>query len=327
MRYMQKFNAAGSIKMTKRNDDGDLRNITLIVIALIWPTLLLLTMAIIGLNGWLRECPMWLEPIGVLVVAALLCANTLIVIGVFINIRDNRRISRRIDKLPLLNQVIAARLHTALPDLKAVTLRVCAWHEPLAFTTGLRSPAIVLSNWLVENLDHGELIATAAHELAHIQRRDTLLLFWLHSLCPHGWWLRPLRQQIQQLNLLLEKRADSTSIALTGQPMALASALVKVGRHLTLPQAAPLLSLTGNNNATLLRQRVTLLLHGHEAATASNGCLGRVLAGLLTGTLLLMAYAHAKPCLGWQCDLQSAASQHSTAPQLGLQGFSQLNAA
>ena len=176
--------------MNKRNDVRALKHIIPIIIALIWPTLLVLTMAIIGLNGWLRECPMWLEPIGVMVVTALLCANTLIVIGVFINIRDNHRISRRIDKLPLLDQVIAARLHSALPDLRAVTLRVCAWHEPLAFTTGLRSPVVVLSNWLVENLDHEELIATAAHELAHIQRRDTLLLFWLHSLCPNGWGLR-----------------------------------------------------------------------------------------------------------------------------------------
>lgn len=314
MRYMQKFNAAGSIKMNKRNDVGELRNITLIVIALIWPTLLLLTIAIIGLNGWLRECPMWLEPIGMFVVAALLSANTLIVIGIFINIRDNRRINRRIDKLPLLDQVIAARLHTALPDLKAVTLRVCAWHEPLAFTTGLRSPVIVLSNWLVENLDHEELIATAAHELAHIQRRDTLLLFWLHGLCPNGWGLRPLRQQIQRLNLLIEKRADSASIALTGQPMALASALVKAGRHVTVPPDAPMLSLTGNNNATFLRQRVTLLLNGHEPGIGSNWSLGLLLAGFLTGTLLLAAYANAKPCLGWQCDLQTAEDQHSTAP-------------
>lgn len=299
--------------MNKRNDVRALKHIIPIIIALIWPTLLVLTMAIIGLNGWLRECPMWLEPIGVMVVTALLCANTLIVIGVFINIRDNHRISRRIDKLPLLDQVIAARLHSALPDLRAVTLRVCAWHEPLAFTTGLRSPVVVLSNWLVENLDHEELIATAAHELAHIQRRDTLLLFWLHSLCPNGWGLRPLRQQIQQLNLLIEKRADSTSIALTGQPMALASALVKAGRHLTVPPAAPMLSLTGNNNATLLRQRVALLLNGHEPGIGSNWSLGLLLAGLLTGTLLLTAYANAKPCLGWQCDLQAAAGQHSTA--------------
>ncbi|MBE0434660.1 MAG: M56 family metallopeptidase [Methylomicrobium sp.] len=300
--------------MNKRNGVGELRNITLIVIALIWPTLLLLTMTIIGFNGWLRECPMWLEPVGMMVLTALLCTNTLIVMGIFRNILDNHRISRRIDKLPLLDQVIAARLHSALPDLKAVTLRVCAWHEPLAFTTGLRSPAIVLSNWLVENLDHEELVATAAHELAHIQRRDTLLLFWLHSLCPKGWGLRPLQQQIQQLNLLIEKRADSTSIALTGQPMALASALVKVGRHLTMPKAAPILSLTGNNNATLLRQRVALLLNGRETGIGSNWSLGLLLAGLLTSTLLLTSYANTKPCFGWQCDLQTAADPHSTAP-------------
>jgi Zn-dependent protease with chaperone function len=298
--------------MNKRKDVRELKHIIPIIIALIWPTLLLLTMAIIGLSGWLRECPMWLEPIGVMVLTVLLCANTLIVMGVFHNIRDNRRINRRIAKLPMLDQLIAARLYSALPDLKSVTLRVCDWHEPLAFTTGLRSPVIVLSNWLVENLDHEELVATAAHELAHIQRRDTLLLFWLHSLCPNGWGLRPLRQQMQALKLLLEKRADSTSVALTGQPMALASALVKVGRQLTMPQAAPMLFLTGNNNTAWLRRRVASLLNEHEPSTDSNWGLGLLLASLLTGTVLLMTYAHAKPCLGWQCDLQAAKGQHSS---------------
>jgi len=267
-------------------------------------------MAVIGLNGWLRNCPMWLEPAGALVLVALLCANTLIVMGILHNIQDNYRISRRIAKLPLLDSAIMARLHSALPDITAVTLRVCAWREPLAFTTGLRTPVIVLSDWLLENLDHEELLATVAHELAHIQRRDTLLLFWLHSLCPHGWGMRPLRQQMQQLNLLLEKRADAASIALTGQPMALASALVKVGRHLTIPQAAPLLSLTGNNNATLLRQRVTSLLDEQEPMIGANWRLRLLLAGFLTVTLLLTAYAQAKPCLGWQCDLQAATARH-----------------
>ncbi|MBS4051203.1 MAG: M56 family metallopeptidase [Methylomonas sp.] len=300
--------------MHKPRQDRALKHIALIVIALIWPTLLLLTMFVIGLNGWLRDCPMWLEPAGALALSLLLCATAVIVMGLLRNIRNNQQISWRIDGLPRLEQATAAQLHSALPGLKAVGLRVWVCDAPLAFTTGRRSPVIVLSNWLLENLDHEELIATVAHELAHIQGRDSLLLFWLHSLCPHGWWLRPLRHQLQQLNLLLEKRADSTSIALTGQPMALASALVKAGRHLTVPPVAPMLSLTGNSNTTLLRQRVSLLLNGHEAGGGADWSLGLLLAGFLSVTLLLTAYAQAKPCLGWQCDLPTATSRHSTAP-------------
>jgi len=296
--------------MNKQGQDRALKYITLIVIALIWPTLLLLTMAVIGLNGWLRDCPMWLEPAGALALSLLLCATTVIVMGVLHTIRDNQHLNRCIDSLPLLDQTSATSLRSALPGLNGVSLRVYAWHAPLAFTTGARPPVIVLSNWLLENLDHEELLATTAHELAHIQRRDSLLLFWLHSLCPNGWWLRPLRQQMQQLNLLIEKRADLTSVALTGQPMALASALVKVSRHLTAPQPAPRLSLTGNNNATLLRQRVTSLLDGQEPMIGANWRLGLLLAGFMAVTLLLAAYANNKPCLGWQCDLQPATAQH-----------------
>lgn len=311
---MKKFNVVGSIKMNKLEKNPALKNIALIVIALIWPALLLLTIAIFGLNGWLRECPMWLEPIGTMVLTALLCVNLVIVISILNNIRDNLRIRYRIRQLPLLDQVTTTLLHSELPDLKDVTLRVCAWHEPLAFTIGSRSPVIVLSSWLVENFDRQELIATAAHELAHIQNRDMLLLFWLHSMCPNGWGLWPLRQQIQQLNRLIENRADLTSVALTGQPMALASALVKVGRHLTVAQAAPILSLTGNNNASLLRQRVALLLNNHEPAIGSNWRLGLLLASFLICTVLLITYANVEPCIGWQCDLQTATDQHLKAP-------------
>ncbi len=73
-----------------------------------------------------------------------------------------------------------------------------------------------------------------------------------------------------------------------------------------------MLSLTGNNNAAWLRRRVASLLNEHEPSTDSNWGLGLLLASLLTGTVLLMAYAHAKPCLGWQCDLQAAKDQHSS---------------
>jgi Zn-dependent protease with chaperone function len=300
---MKKFSVVASVQMNKLEKNYALKNITLIAIALIWPTSLLFAITVLGLNGWLRECPMWLKPIGIMVLTALLCANVVIVISILNNIRDNLRIRRNIRELPLLDRATTALLHLELPDLKDVTLRVYVWHEPLAFTIGSRSPVIVLSSWLVENFDRQELIATVAHELAHIQHQDMLLLFCLYSMCPNGWGLQPLQKQIQQLNLLIEKRADLTSIALTGQPMALASALVKVRRNLSVPQVATL-SLTGNNNTSLLRQRVSLLLDDNRESTNSfNWRLCLLLVSFLIGTVLLITYANVESCMGWQCDL------------------------
>ncbi|MGR8979857.1 MAG: M56 family metallopeptidase [Gammaproteobacteria bacterium] len=109
----------------------------------------------------------------------------------------------------------------------------------------------MLSRWLLEHLDEQEMTATVAHELAHIRHRDTLMMFWVHSLCPGGFCLPPLRRQIRQLTELVENRADKEGVLLTGNPLALASALTKVGKQLTLPHHAPVLPLTGNGNASL----------------------------------------------------------------------------
>jgi len=87
--------------------------------------------------------------------------------------------------------------------------------------------------------------------------------------------------------------------------LALASALTKVGKHLTLPRSAPVLSLTGNGNASLLRQRVVMLLGEREPTLRFNLGLSLLLVGFLTGTAYLIAYAYELPCVGLQCDLKT----------------------
>src|SRR5258708_22871441 len=55
-----------------------------------------------------------------------------------------------------------------------VLLRV--YDRPLAFTSGIVRPRVLLSTWTVEHLDRRELEAVLAHELGHVARPDYLAI-------------------------------------------------------------------------------------------------------------------------------------------------------
>jgi len=279
--------------------------LALIIAVTVWPSCLLLALDVYGLQGWLRECRVWHDPAGATVLAILLITSLVVIVCLLNNIRCCIRLRRSIRNMPLLDELKTAALRKTLPDLAKVTLRVYPCDAPQAFTLGWRTPVIVLSSWLLENLDEQEITATVAHELAHIRHRDTLLMFWVHSLCPGGFGLRPLRRQIRQLTVLIENRADTTGAFLTGNPLALASALTKVGKNLTSSRSAPVLSLTGNGSASLLRQRVAMLLGECRPIIRFNSGAALLLAGFLAGTAYLFAYAYELPCVGLQCDLKT----------------------
>lgn len=293
--------------MTDRTTPPTSPVLALIIAVSIWPSFLLLALAVYGLRGWLRECRVWHEPLGLGALAFLLATSLVVVACLLKNMRCSARLKRSIKHMPLLDEVLLSALRKTLPELQRIPIRVYPSSAPSAFTVGWRLPVIVLSRWLLENLDEQEITATVAHELAHIRHRDALLMFWVHSLCPGGFGLPPLRRQIRQLTELIENRADTAGVLLTGNPLALASALTKVGKQLTSPRHAPVLPLTGNGNASLLRRRVAMLLGERKSEPKPTLKLALLLAGLLTGTSYLFAYTSELPCVGLQCDLKTMA--------------------
>src|SRR5260370_5168573 len=83
----------------------------------------------------------------------------------------------------------ARRLPAELP---IPALRVLLRHSgpPLALTFGFRRPTLLLSTWMVERLDRHELDAVLAHELAHIARRDYLVI-WLATVLRDAFFYLP----------------------------------------------------------------------------------------------------------------------------------------
>ncbi|MBI4301810.1 MAG: M48 family metalloprotease [Chloroflexi bacterium] len=113
------------------------------------------------------------------------------------------------------------------------TLRLYPHSHPLVLLCGTRSlgpMSILISDWVLANLDQEELEAALAHELAHIQRRDNLLggiaTFWQEAF----FYLPPVRKVYLAWQKEREFDCDEQAAYVTS-PLALASVLTKVWDH------------------------------------------------------------------------------------------------
>lgn len=183
--------------------------------------------------------------------------------------------------------------------------------EPLALTFGFRRPTLLLSTWMIEQLDRCELEAVLAHELAHAARHDYLVL-WLATVLRDAFWYLPTsRMALALLHTEKEIVADDLALAVTHRPLGLAGALAKVWRHAVTP-ASPAASARAASGSgalasaqglvtagELMHGRITRLLHdgagdpiepGQRHVVSLPVMTARV-AGLLVGTgaLLLVA--------------------------------------
>lgn len=107
----------------------------------------------------------------------------------------------------------------------------CPLDHPLAFTWGMRRPALLLSDWMLRHLDSGELEAVMAHEIAHVTRRDYGVLWSARVLRDAFFNVPASRTAYRQLQADKELACDDATVAATGRPLDLASALTKVWQH------------------------------------------------------------------------------------------------
>ena len=87
---------------------------------------------------------------------------------------------------------------------------------------------MLLSTWMVEQLDQRELEAVITHELAHVARRDTLVLWVGRMLRDAFWYLPTSRTAYHLLEQEKELACDDLAVTVTQRPLAMASALTKV---------------------------------------------------------------------------------------------------
>jgi hypothetical protein len=169
---------------------------------------------------------------------------------------------------------LAAHLGVACP-----TLRLCHSTYPVASVGGVRgmgNQTILLSSWVLSNLDEEEREAVLAHELAHIRRRDDLMLWAAQLLRDIAFYLPGIWQIWRAMQQHIQIACDESVGQLTGRRLALASALCKA--ELQALQARPRPSwslgpglLSSFSNSEAQRDRVTLLMGERQGIRGGRG--------------------------------------------------------
>ena len=107
-------------------------------------------------------------------------------------------------------------------------VRVVPCQKPLALTYGFRQPTVIISSWMVSNLEERELEAVLAHELTHVSRHDALVM-WLAEMLRDAFFYMPTSWlAYRQLQQEKELACDELAATHTHRPLALAGALAKV---------------------------------------------------------------------------------------------------
>lgn len=167
-----------------------------------------------------------------------------------------------LDFKSLKEKMKAPRTQLYLADLPA----------PLSMAASGRSNVVVVARSLVKLLTPEELTAVLAHELAHIRNGDS----FLKTLAVVYRRFLPIDPVIRLLEPAIHREreffADEIAARITGHPLSLASALIKI--HDAYPPSAPTtvtgLSIMGTSRGIFsrhpsLKARVERLLHLAEA--------------------------------------------------------------
>lgn len=158
---------------------------------------------------------------------------------------------------------------------------------PLALVCGSRRPTLVLSTWMIEQLDARELESVLTHELSHLARRDYPMA-WLASVLRDAFFYLPTSRRVfRQIQAEKEFACDDLAVSVTGRPLALASALAKVWQQ----GLAPPTFVAGQalvESGTTIEQRIRRLLDPTAVAWRAPAPTTVRSRGLLAASLALV---------------------------------------
>ena len=205
---------------------------------------------------------------------------------------------RRLTGWLLLRRVIAqsvpldsARHGRVLEGLHSLCARVDVRRTPAilvlprgqvgAFTTGGRRPQILISRTVLEGLDDDEIDAVLAHELAHIGAKDVQVVTTAGFLRDLVAWNPIAHISFRRLTANRELEADRRAAEITGNPLAVASGLVKMCKAMRTG------TLLGRSVVAFLRPRARIKKRVSALLALADG--GRAVVGPSAATLYALA--------------------------------------
>lgn len=128
-----------------------------------------------------------------------------------------------------------------------------------AFTSGLWKPKIYLSTGICSYLTAKELRTVILHEIHHIRNKAPLKQFVLQIFCVLNFFLPINRCLLNLYSSICEKAADDAAANISGEPLELASALLKLSRSHTLNTLYSTVSFSSRGQR-IIEERIMRLL-------------------------------------------------------------------
>lgn len=130
-----------------------------------------------------------------------------------------------------------------------------------AFTSGLWKPKIYLSTGVSSYLTAKEIQAVILHEAHHVIKKAPLMLFVLRILCTLNFFLPVNRSLLNLYSSACEKEADDAAVTNSGEPLELASALLKLSGPYSTIVLYPMIPFSSGQR--IVEDRVMRLLEPH----------------------------------------------------------------
>lgn len=132
-----------------------------------------------------------------------------------------------------------------------------------AFTSGLWKPKMYISTGICSYLTAKELRTVILHEAHHIRNKAPFKLFVLQILCVLNFFLPVNRRLLNLYSSRCEEAADDAAAKISGEPLELASALLKLSRFHTLAALYPTVAFSKGQR--IIEDRIMRLLEPQVA--------------------------------------------------------------
>lgn len=181
-----------------------------------------------------------------------------------------------------------ARLQELARRAGLTEVRLVRWtglRGPVAF--GVLRPTVAIPEDFEVRFEETQRDAMLAHELGHLAGRDPFWFLLADLIGSLAWWHPALWWARRRLRAVSEQVADDACQSVAGGPVALAEALVSVGRDLVVSGG---LGVGGSGMESELAGRVLRLLHPSEPQVSSRGwrCRSVQVSGPVLATLLAL---------------------------------------